>query len=90
MLGDGDDEACLDTLTARARVVCSTVGPCAAYGSKRVAACARNATHDCDLTGEAHWMQRMIDAHQYRTEIPSIGCRFGRDSSGLPPGARLE
>jgi short subunit dehydrogenase-like uncharacterized protein len=90
VLGDGDDEACLDTLTARARVVCSTVGPCAAYGSKRVAACARNATHDCDLTGEAHWMQRMIDAHQYRTEIPSIGCRFGRDSSGLPPGARLE
>ena len=90
MLGDGDDEAFLDTLTARARVVCSTVGPYAVYGSRRVATYARNAAHYRDLTGEAHWMQRMIDAHQYRTEIPSIGCRFGRDSSGLPPGARLE
>jgi short subunit dehydrogenase-like uncharacterized protein len=33
VLGDDDDEAFLDTVAARARVVCSTVGPYAVYGS---------------------------------------------------------
>jgi len=46
-----------------------------------VAACARNATHYCGLTAEVHWVQRLIDAHHYRTEIPSIGCRFYRPRS---------
>ena len=62
--GDGDDAAFLDTLTRRTRVVCTTVGPYAKYGSKLVAACAANGTDYCDLTGEVHWMQRMIEAHQ--------------------------
>ena len=64
LVGDSGDEAFLDELTSRARVVCTTVGPYARYGSELVAACARNGTDYCDLTGEVHWMQRMIDAHQ--------------------------
>jgi short subunit dehydrogenase-like uncharacterized protein len=64
IVGDGDDEAFLDALTHRAKVVCTTVGPYAKYGSNLVAACARNATSYCDLTGEVHWMQQMIEAHQ--------------------------
>jgi short subunit dehydrogenase-like uncharacterized protein len=87
VLGDGDDEAFLDTLTARAQVVCSTVGPYALYGSKLVAACARNATHYCDLTGEVHWMQRMIDAHQKQAEASGArivpGCGFDSIPSDL-------
>ncbi|MBW2235929.1 MAG: hypothetical protein JRG85_11105 [Deltaproteobacteria bacterium] len=93
VLGDGDDEAFLDTLTARARVVCSAVEPYAVYGSKRVATCARNATHYCDPTGEVHWMQRLIgDTRTGRRSPPSAAdsTARGRDSSGLPPGARLE
>jgi len=64
LVGDGEDAGFLDQLTRRARVVCSTVGPYAKYGSRLVAACAANGADYCDLTGEVHWMQRMIEAHQ--------------------------
>jgi len=64
LIGDGDDAVFLGTLTRRTQVVCTTVGPYAKYGSKLVAACAANGTDYCDLTGEVHWMQRMIEAHQ--------------------------
>ena len=64
LVGDGDDEEFLDELTRRSSVICTTVGPYAKYGSKLVEACAKNGTSYCDLTGEVHWMQRMIEAHQ--------------------------
>ncbi len=64
LVGDGDDTTFLDELARRSKVVCTTVGPYAKYGSKLVEACAKNGTHYCDLTGEVHWMQRMIEAHQ--------------------------
>jgi short subunit dehydrogenase-like uncharacterized protein len=79
VLGDGDDEASLASLASRTRVVCTTVGPYARYGSKLVAACARGGTHYCDLTGELHWIRRMIDAHQQEAErsgariVPTCG-----------------
>ncbi len=63
LLADAGDPASLEALTARTRVVCTTVGPYAQYGSELVAACVARGTHYCDLTGEVHWMRRMIDAH---------------------------
>ncbi len=63
LVGDSQDAGFLDELTRRSRVVCTSVGPYAKYGSKLVEACARNGTSYCDLTGEVHWMQRMIEAH---------------------------
>jgi len=66
VLADADDQALLDVLAARTRVVCSTVGPYARYGSKLVAACVHHGTHYCDLTGEVQWMRRMIDTHHQR------------------------
>jgi short subunit dehydrogenase-like uncharacterized protein len=64
LVGDGEDASFLDSLTRRTHVVCTTVGPYAKYGSRLVAACAANGADYCDLTGEVHWMQRMIEAHQ--------------------------
>ncbi len=64
LVGDSHDPASLDAIVTRARVVCSTVGPFARYGSELVAACARHGTHYCDITGEVQWMRRMIDAHE--------------------------
>ncbi|HEB91620.1 MAG TPA: saccharopine dehydrogenase [Deltaproteobacteria bacterium] len=64
VLADAGDEASIRALTARTRVVCTTVGPYALHGSPLVAACAEGGTHYCDLTGEAHWMRRMIDIHE--------------------------
>jgi short subunit dehydrogenase-like uncharacterized protein len=64
VVADADDRAALDALAASARVVCSTVGPYAKYGSGLVAACVGAGTDYCDLTGELQWMRRMIDAHE--------------------------
>lgn len=63
LVGDAADEHSLESIAQRTRVVCTTVGPYARYGSGLVAACVRAATHYCDLTGELPWIRRMIDAH---------------------------
>ena len=62
------------SLAERARVVCTTVGPYALYGSNLVAGCAKSGTHYCDLTGETHWMRRMIDLHQ--DDVAASGARI--------------
>lgn len=53
----------MTSLARRTRVVASTVGPYALYGSELVAAVANAGTDYCDLSGEPQWMQRMIDTH---------------------------
>ena len=63
VVADSDDAEALAQMAARTRVVATTVGPYALYGSKLVAACVSTGTHYCDLTGEVPWMRRMIDAH---------------------------
>ncbi len=64
LVGDSHDAAFMREMTAKARVVVSTVGPFALYGSELVAACVENGTHYCDLTAEPQWMRAMIDAHE--------------------------
>ena len=64
VIGDNEDPASLRGLAERTRVVCTTVGPYARYGSGLVAACARAGTDYCDLTGEVHWIRAMIDQHE--------------------------
>ncbi len=56
----------VDEVVRRTKVVCTTVGPYAKYGSELLAACADAGTHYCDLTGEPQWMRRMIDLHDQR------------------------
>jgi short subunit dehydrogenase-like uncharacterized protein len=63
IVGDASDEGFLDVLTRSTKVVVSTVGPYAKYGSSLVEVCAKNGTDYCDLTGEPQWMRRMIDAN---------------------------
>ncbi len=63
VIADSKDEASLDQMVQRTKVICTTVGPYAKYGSKLVAACVAHQTDYCDLTGEVQWMRRMIDQH---------------------------
>lgn len=63
IVGDSDDADFLRELAAGTKVICSTVGPYARYGSKLVAACVESGTDYCDLTGEVQWMARMIKEH---------------------------
>jgi len=63
IVADADDEAALDALATDARVVLSTAGPFALYGSKLVAACVKHRTHYVDITGETPWVRELIDRH---------------------------
>ena len=68
IVADAGDAVALASLAASTRVVVSTVGPYALYGSPLVAAAVSAGTDYCDLTGEVQWMRRMIDAHQLGAE----------------------
>jgi short subunit dehydrogenase-like uncharacterized protein len=64
IVADAANEGALHVLCARTRVICSTVGPFALYGSALVKACAERGTDYCDITGESQWIARMIAAHE--------------------------
>ncbi|MFT7581586.1 MAG: short subunit dehydrogenase-like uncharacterized protein [Myxococcota bacterium] len=63
VVADSRDPASLTAMAKLAKVVCTTVGPYAKYGSELVAACAAEGTDTCDLTGETQWVRRMVDEH---------------------------
>jgi len=71
---DSGDEASIEALARKTRVILTTVGPYARYGSSLVAACAKHGTDYCDLTGEVHWMREMITA--YQEEARATGARI--------------
>ena len=79
LIADGDDDAALKAMTARAKVILSTAGPFHRYGSKLVAACVENSTHYVDITGENFWVKEMIEKHHEAAAakgvriIPSCG-----------------
>src|SRR6202034_556814 len=52
LVADAQDDNALDNLARQTRVIASTAGPFGLYGTKLVAACVRNRTHYCDITGE--------------------------------------
>lgn len=64
IVADAADEAALKAMCAQTRVVVSTVGPYALYGSPLVKACVEAGTDYCDLTGEIQWVVEMIRAHE--------------------------
>ena len=64
IVADAQDSEEIAALVKQTRVVLTTVGPYARYGSPLVEACANHGTHYCDLTGEVHWMREMISKHQ--------------------------
>ena len=63
IVADSFDEQQLAAMVTNTRVVITTVGPYAKYGSQLVAACVAHGTHYCDLAGEAQWIRRIIDQH---------------------------
>ncbi len=63
LICDSSDLVQLADLVAKTKVVISTVGPFALYGSSLVAACAVAGTHYCDITGESDWVREMVDRY---------------------------
>ncbi|PID44882.1 MAG: saccharopine dehydrogenase [Proteobacteria bacterium] len=64
IVADASDEKALRSMCEQTRVVVSTVGPYALYGSELVRVCAETGTDYCDLTGEAQWIKKMISQHE--------------------------
>ncbi len=74
LIADSEDPGSMAALVRQTRVVCSTVGPYAKYGTPLVAACVAAGTHYCDLTGEVQWMARVIP--QYQAAAEASGARI--------------
>ncbi|MEJ2299805.1 MAG: saccharopine dehydrogenase NADP-binding domain-containing protein [Woeseiaceae bacterium] len=91
VVADSNDAKTLASLAASTRVVLTTVGPYARYGSKLVAACVRAGTDYCDLAGEVQWIRRMIDKHH--DNATESGARIvhccGFDSIPMDLGVRF-
>jgi len=68
LVADSNELPSLNAIAANTRVVLTTVGPYAKYGSPLVDACVRHGTDYCDLAGEVQWMRKMIDRHQLDAE----------------------
>ena len=68
LIGDSRDQASIDQIVSQTRVVCSTVGPYALYGTPLVAACAAQGVDYCDLTGETIWIRANIEAFHAQAE----------------------
>lgn len=68
IVADSSDGDALAAMAARTRVVLTTVGPYALYGSNLVAACVEAGTDYCDLAGEVQWIRKMVDQHHERAQ----------------------
>lgn len=68
LVGDSLDPRSLEPIVARTRVVCTTVGPYARYGTPLVSLCAELGTDYCDLSGEVSWMRRNVDRFHDRAK----------------------
>ena len=74
LVADGADLQALRSLASQAKVVLSTAGPFARYGSLLVQACVEEGAHYTDITGENHWVRGLIDKHH--AEAASKGIRI--------------
>jgi short subunit dehydrogenase-like uncharacterized protein len=81
IVADAQDAQALADLAAHTRIVLSTAGPFALYGSQLVAACVQQRTHYVDITGESPWVREMIDAHH---------AQAARDGTRIVPGCGFD
>lgn len=87
VVADAGDGAALDALARDTRVVLSTAGPFALYGSGLVAACVAHGAHYVDITGETPWVRGLIDRHDAAAKADGTrivpGCGFDSVPSDL-------
>ncbi|KAG9085320.1 hypothetical protein FRC06_003659 [Ceratobasidium sp. 370] len=62
---DVSEEDSVLSAVEKSRVVMSLAGPWWAHGSTVVRACARYGVHYVDITGEAHWVAKIIEEYDF-------------------------
>lgn len=72
IVADARDPKQLDELAAQAQVVLNMAGPFRLYGDALVAACIRQRTHYCDISGETARIRDLIDRHHAEAERASL------------------
>lgn len=91
LIADSQDQTAIDAIVSRTRVILTTAGPFALYGTKIVDACVRFKTHYVDITGETVWAKQLID--RYHAQAAQDGTRIipfcGFDSIPSDLGAYL-
>jgi short subunit dehydrogenase-like uncharacterized protein len=91
LVADSRNQASVDAVVSRTRVVLNTAGPFALYGTPVVDACVRFGTHYVDITAETPWVRDLIaDYHQRASDAGTriIPC-CGFDSVPSDLGALL-
>jgi short subunit dehydrogenase-like uncharacterized protein len=71
LVADALNQAAVDAVVSRTRVMLATAGPFALYGNGIVDACARFKTHYADITGETTWVSDLIERHHERAASDS-------------------
>lgn len=91
IVAPSEDHAAIDGVVCRSRIVLSTAGPFARYGTPVVDACVRFGTQYVDITGETPWMREI--AARYHDRAAADGTRVipacGFDSVPSDLGAWL-
>jgi short subunit dehydrogenase-like uncharacterized protein len=91
LIADSRDQATVDAVVSRTRLVLNTAGPFALYGTPVVDACVRFGTHYVDITGETPWVHDLIS--RYHERAAAAGTRIipccGFDSVPSDLGAML-
>ena len=72
VIADADDPVALAELASRTRVVATTVGPYAKYGTELVTAAVAAGTDYVDLTGEVLFVRDSIDAHHDKARANGV------------------
>merc|ERR1719468_510602 len=74
IIADTTDEESVKAAVAQTKVIITTAGPYARYGTAVVKACAELGTDYCDITGEGQWVREMIAL--YDDKAKSTGARI--------------
>lgn len=61
IVADSTDPVSVDAMVAQAKVLCTTAGPFAKYGTPVVEACVAHGVDYVDITGESPWVRDLID-----------------------------
>ncbi|MFK7797214.1 MAG: trans-acting enoyl reductase family protein [Aureispira sp.] len=63
LVADAQDAKAIDELVQQTKIILTTAGPYALYGSNLLGSCAKHGVHYLDITGEAPWVRDMLQQH---------------------------
>ena len=72
LIGNSNDKSSLEKICSKTKVICSTVGPYALYGTNLIHACIKMKTNYCDISGETQWIRKIIDTFHEKAKKQKI------------------